>query len=142
MGVAEWILGLFVLPFVALLARPITWHSPVAMVADAQGLYFVGGRGEREHIFVPWQDIGTMTIERRATTSGVIRTVVIAIAGASPFWDPAVASPFLGGLLQPIQADGYRRLPLGNMGVSPRRTMAALSYLRQQSISSDVLQAA
>jgi len=136
LGVAEWILGLFLLPFFVLLLRPVTWRSPVAMVADARGLYFIGGSGEQEHTFVPWQDIGTLSIERHASGNGMIKTVVIGIKGESSFWDPAVESRFIGGLLQPIQADGYRRLPLGNMGVSPKRTLAALCYLRQCSASS------
>lgn len=136
MGVAEWVLGLFVLPFIVLLARPITWRSPVAMVANVQGLYFIGGSGEQEHIFVPWQDIGALSIERHASANGVIRTVVIGIKGQSSFWDSAVTSRFISGLLQSIQANGYRRLPLGNMGVSPESTMAALLYLRQYSTSS------
>ena len=136
MGVAEWMLGLFVLPFLVLLTRPTTWRSPVAMVADVQGLYFIGGSGEQEHTFVPWQDIGALSIERHASGNGMIKTIVIGIKDESSFWDPAVESRFMRGLLQPIQPDGYRRLPLGNMGVSPRRTMAALSYLRQYSASS------
>lgn len=107
------------------------------MVADVKGLYFIGGSGEQEHLFVPWQDIGALSIEYHASGHGMIKTVVIGIKGESSFWDPAVESRFLGGLLQPIQSDGYRRLPLGNMGVSPKRTLAALCYLRQCSASSN-----
>lgn len=134
---AEWLLGLFLLPFLALLLRPVTWRSPVAMVADLRGLYFIGGSDEQECSFVPWQDIGTLSIEHRASGNGMIKTVVLSIRGESSFWVPATESRFIGVLLQPVQPDGYRRLPLGNMGVNPKRTLAALSYLRQNSVSSN-----
>jgi hypothetical protein len=134
---AEWLLGLFLLPFLALLLRPVTWRSPVAMVADLRGLYFIGGSDEQECSFVPWQDIGTLSIEHRASGNGMIKTVVLGIRGESSFWVPATESRFIGVLLQPVQPDGYRRLPLGNMGVNPKRTLAALSYLRQNSVSSN-----
>ena len=114
MTVAEWVLGLLVLPFIVLLARPITWRSPVAMVADVQGLYFIGGSGEQEHIFVPWQDIGALSIERHASANGVIRTVVIGIKGQTSFWDSAVTSRFMSGLLVKAwrRARYLRRMPL------------------------------
>jgi hypothetical protein len=134
---AEWLLGLFLLPFLVLLLRPVTWRSPVAMVADRRGLYFIGGSGEQEYSFVPWGDIGTLSIERRASGNGMIKTVVLGIRGESSFWVPATESRFIGVLLQPVQPDGYRRLPLGNMGVNPKRTLAVLTYLRQNSVSSE-----
>lgn len=136
-GVAEGILGLFLVLFLAVLLRPVTWRSPVAMVADLRGLYFIGGSDEQEYAFVPWQDLGTLGIERHASGSGMIKTVVLGIRGESSFWVPATESRFIGVLLQPVQPDGYRRLPLGNMGVNPKRTLAALSYLRQNAVSSN-----
>ena len=91
------------------------------------GLHFIGSSGSGECVFVPWSEIGPMTIERHASGKGGTRTVVLTISIHSSFWDAALESRFLSHILQPEGPPGYRRRPLGNqgMGIRPSRTRAA-----------------
>lgn len=131
--VAEWGLMVFMTPFLILLLRPKTWRNPIAMAADPNGLFFVGGQDDQESLFVPWDEIGHITVERHASGSGMIRTVVLEIAANSSYWEAAKASTALKHLLQAELPNGFRRLPLGNQGISPKKTKAALEALRSHS---------
>ncbi|WP_151704264.1 hypothetical protein [Nitrincola alkalilacustris] len=130
---AEWILMAFIMPFLIILLRPKTWRTPIAMAADPSGLFFVGGDDYQESLFVPWNEIGQITIERHSAGSGMIKTVVLEIAANSPYWDDAKASTVIKHLLQPELPSGFRRLPLGNQGINPKKTKDALEALRARS---------
>lgn len=128
---AAWILMAIMTPFLLVLSRSETWRNPIAMAADPTGLFFVGGKDHHEILFVPWDEIGQITIERHASGSGMIKTVVLEVAANSPYWADAKASRVMKHLLQAERPNGFRRLPLGNQGVSPAKTKAALEALRE-----------
>jgi hypothetical protein len=82
-------------------------------------------------VFVPWSEVGPMTIERRSTGSGgVSRMVVVAIDDDAAFWDRARRSRVLGLFLGAPDDAGRRGVPIGNAGLSPEDTLEALEALR------------
>jgi len=134
--VMEWVIAVFCLPFLIVLLRPKTWTRPIWLVADRHGLYFFGSLIEQGYTFVPWHEVSDeMSIEKIATGNGLTKGVVIKVEGRSSFWKPATESMFLGLLLQPVQPDGYRRLPLTKLGHNLKRSVEALSYLHRHSSS-------
>lgn len=132
-GFVEWTFFAFLLLFFVVLVRPASWQPSISMAADDRGLYFLGSDARQPAVFVPWSDVGAMTIERRsAGGEGVARTVVLAIADASPFWDGARNSSFLRLVLDAPDAAGRRTVPIGNVGLDPDATREALEALRRR----------
>lgn len=127
---AVWALAAFAIPFLLLLARSAVWRVPISMVADTRGLYFLYGRDSAEICSLDWRDVGTLRIERHATGHGVSRTVVLGIRADSAFWQPGHGDRLWCHHLRPVEADGYRKLPLPAVWASPARTLAALCRLK------------
>ncbi|HRK38915.1 MAG TPA: hypothetical protein PK347_11050 [Burkholderiaceae bacterium] len=125
----EWAMGAFMIPFLLLLLRPVSWRSPVVLVADVRGIHFLGGR---ESAFVPWAETGPLSIERARTQAGVARCVIVTIASSSPFWEAARQSAFSAWLMGDEQPPGYFRMPIVSQGVAPAQTLACLEALREQ----------
>jgi hypothetical protein len=132
-GLAEGAFGAFLLLFAVVLVRPRTWRPHIALAADARGLFFLGTSEVEPAVFVPWSEVGPMSIARRSTgSSGSARTVVLSIADTSDVWVRAKQSRFLGLMLGPPDADGRRDLPIGNVGLRPEDTRDALEALRSR----------
>lgn len=129
-GLDVWVMGACLAGCAALLLRPSTWRPPIAMAADEQGMHFFGSNDAQPPVFVPWQQTGAITIERR---SGA-RTVVVTIDDASPYWAAAKRSRFLGPLLAAPDANGRRPAPLGPVGLSPEKSREALDALRRRAL--------
>lgn len=122
--------ALFMLLFLAVLLRPSVWRSRIVMAADRRGIFLVG---DLESAFVPWAEIGPMTIERAVVGSGVSRTVIVAIRKESSAWDAARRSAFSAWLLGDEHPPGHWRLPLGTQGIAPETTLRCLEALRHLS---------
>lgn len=134
--VPEWIVGMICLPFLITLLQPKTWIRPIWLIMDTRGMYFFGSLINKGYTFLPWHEVSAeMSIERIGTGRGLTKGIVIRINGDSSFWQPAKESQFMLYLLQPVEDDGYRRLPLTGFGHNLKRSLATMSYLRQQSLS-------
>lgn len=130
-GWTEGALGAFLGVFLVLLLRPSTWVPHPSLAADDRGLYFLGSDPRGPAVFVPWTEVGGMTVERvSAGGEGPAPSVVLTIADTSSFWDAAKRSSFRGLLLGSIDAEGRRRVPIGNQGLAADATRAALESLR------------
>lgn len=132
--IAEWLLLAFLIPFIVLALRPATWRTPVSMGADERGLFFVGGEDGWDSVFVPWSEIGPISVERVSTGKGTVNSVVLTIAVGSSYWEPAVQSRFMRHILQPEDPPGFRRLPIGPQGVSAQQIRVNLEALRQRAV--------
>jgi hypothetical protein len=123
---AEGMIATFCLPFLLLLLRPVTWQSPIALVADRTGLHFLHGKHSSERSFLPWQHTGAMQIERH----GNRKRITLLVRDESPFWDAARQSRLAMLLLPPVDRAGYRKLQLLQVVGNLQRAMATLEHLR------------
>ncbi len=129
-GTGEALLS-FLLVFVVVLLRPSVWRPHIGVAADRRGLFFAGTDPVQPPVFVPWTAVGAMTIERRSTGgNGRARTVVVRIDDANAFWAPAKASRVMRYFIGDVDAEGRRAVAIGNVGLRPDDTLAALEALR------------
>jgi hypothetical protein len=134
-GAVEFALAVFAVPFLLVLLRPATWWPTIAFAADDQGLFFLGGRDSAQCTFVPWSEVGPITVERVTRGRGLSWMVVLPIATESKYWEGLRRSRFLGRLMASDRPPGFRRLVIGAQGVSAEKTRAALEELRGHSQS-------
>lgn len=132
-GTADWAMGAFLLAFVAAVLRPSAWRPHVSLAADVRGLYFLGTDPAAEPVFVPWTEVGELSIGlESAGHDGRARSVVVRIDDGSAFWAPAKASRFMRNLVGTPDAQGRRGVPLGNAGLRAEDTLEALRAIRQR----------
>lgn len=131
-GTAEWAMGAFLLVFLAAALRPSAWRPQVSLAADVRGLFFLGSDQAAAPVFVPWAEVGELTIGlESAGHDGRARSVVVPIADTPAFWAPAKASRFMPHFIGTPDAQGRRGVPIGNAGLRPEDTLAALNVLRR-----------
>lgn len=130
-GTGEALMSAFLLVFVVALLRPSVWRPHIGVAADHRGLHFVGTDPEEPPVFVPWTEVGAMTVERRSSGGdGRERTVVVGIEDTSAFWESAKASRVMRYFIGDVDAEGRRAVAVGSAGLRPDDTLAALEALR------------
>lgn len=128
---AELAMGAFLMLSVWAVLRPSTWRPQVSLAADVRGLFFLGSDQAATPVFVPWAEVGELTIGfESAGHEGRARSVIVPIADASAFWAPAKASRFMRHFIGTPDAQGRRGVPIGNVGLRPEDTLEALQAIR------------
>ncbi len=109
----------------AIALRPATWRQMPVFAADRYGIHVVHNNG-REFSFIPWQNVGTMTVGQG---TGRSRSVLIAIRVTDDEWQRLTGIP--PGFSTPAE-DGSRLLNIGNACRNPERTLERIEAVRRQ----------